>query len=107
MKKKKTINRDTEVRMGEIEDFFIQKGLIITKEQNTIDIALQKALLRKRALTIPQLKKSNVFPRVKTYQTFRNWCSSGKWKEGVDWYRDKKGKIMILTSSIKELAGIE
>ncbi|TSE05214.1 hypothetical protein [Aquimarina algiphila] len=104
MKKKKILDRDAQVTMGEIEEFFRENDLIVAPraELQTEITKKQTAYLRKKFLSIREVMDGKFFPQVKTRQTIDNWLKKGKLKEGQDWFFDKKGRKVILTSYLKK-----
>ena len=101
------INENTTLTLGGLIEILDKHNLIVAPKDLIQERVNLSKILRKKALTVQELHKSKIFPNVKTYQTFKNWCHNGKLKEDVDWFRGKDNRIRILTSSIKVLANIE
>ena len=87
-----------------LKDFFDENDLIITsREEIRADIVKKQiAYLRKKFLTVSEVMDGKFFPQVKTRQTIINWMKKGKLKENQDWFYNKKGSRVILTSYLRK-----
>ncbi|TSE08785.1 hypothetical protein [Aquimarina algiphila] len=98
----------TSVTIGQVKEvlkvFFRENDLIVApKAELQSEIARkQVAYLRKKFLSVGEVMDGNFFPKIKTADTIYKWLKSGKLKEGQDWFFDKKGRKVIMTSYLKK-----
>lgn len=62
--------------------------------------ALRGRLMKKRAIRISDIVKAQLLP-YKSKTSVDRWVKN-KLTENIHWYRDKAGRIMVLTEAVKD-----